>query len=118
VLGVPGRWAFGWSDARIGLAPISARLTPTVLARIESHVAASWPPGPYALGSAAASVVRTIAQGRLRQVTVFTPVEHALDIRRAVVAVPVSLDSSGVRAVHWPALSVRERVLLDGALSG
>jgi hypothetical protein len=49
---------------------------------------------------------------------VFTPVEHALDIRRAIVAVPVSLDASGVRAVQWPALSARERVVLDGALSG
>jgi len=118
VLGVPGRWVFGWTDARIGAAPVSARLTPVALARIESQVAASWPPGPYALGSAAASVVQTVVHGRLRQPTVFTPVEHALDIRRAIVAVPVSLDSSGVKAVQWPALSARERLLLDGALTG
>ena len=117
VLGVPGRWVFGWTDARIGAAPVSARLTPVTLARIESQVAASWPPGPYALGSAAASVVQTVVHGWLRQPTVFTPVEHALDIRRAIVAVPVSLDSNGVKAVQWPALSARERVLLDGALA-
>jgi malate/lactate dehydrogenase len=118
ILGIPERWVFGWSDARIGLGPVTARLTPVALTKIEAHVAASWPPGPYALGSAAASVIRTIAHGRLRQLTVFTPVEHALDIRRAIVAVPVSLDASGVRAVQWPALSARERVVLDGALSG
>ena len=117
VLGMPGRWVFGWSDARIGLGPASARLTPVALTRIESQVAACWPPGPSALGSAAAAVVRAIAHGRLRQLTVFTPVEHTLDIRRAVVAVPVSLDSGGVRAGQWPPLSARERVLLDGALS-
>jgi len=117
VLGVPGRWVFGWTDARIGSAPVSARLAPVAIARIESQVAASWPPGPYALGSAAASVLHTIVYGRLRQATVFTPVEHTLDIRRAVVAVPVSLDASGVKAVQWPALSVRERVMLEGALT-
>ncbi len=118
VLGAPERWVFGWTDARIALGPASAQLAPVALARIEAHVAASWPPGPYALGSAAASVIRTIVHGRLRQLTVFTPVEHALDIRRAIVAVPASLDAGGVRAVQWPALSARERVLLDGALSG
>jgi malate dehydrogenase len=116
ILGTPASWMIAWSQASIGGRGAADILPAVALSRVDALVRASWPPGPYACGAAAASIVRVMATGSARSMTVFTPVEHALDVRRAVVAMPVRLGASGVTEVETPSLSSRERVLLDNVL--
>ena len=57
LVGVPGSWILAWNECTVAGAPITAALPPHVLAQMDRHTQASWPPGPYALASAAARCV-------------------------------------------------------------
>ncbi len=104
-----------WSGATAGGGPLEDRLSPPALARVRRRVERLWPPGPYALASAAARVVEALAGGGSRRVfTCFV----ADGSRRSpsAPAVPVLLNAGGVGEVVAPALSPSERVQLDSAL--
>ncbi len=117
VVGVPGSWILAWTECTVSGAPITASTPAHLLAQIERHTQASWPPGPYALGSAAARLVAGILESSRRRFTVFAVLDGEYDARRVVAAVPATLGLSGIRALHPPDLSTRERVMLDTALS-
>jgi hypothetical protein len=114
VIGIPSHWVVAWSDARFGR-DMTRRLPPHMLLRIEAQIAASWPPGPHTLASAAARVVSSILTASLRQATVFTPAAHYPGQRPVVTATPATFVRSGIRDIHVPVLSARERVLLETA---
>jgi malate dehydrogenase len=116
--GVPGGWVLAWSQAHVAGSNLTAALPAHAILLLDDQVHASWPPGPQALGSAAARVVAIMASGSARRATVFALVERANDVRRVVAAVPVSLDRRGIERVQWPALSERERVKIDTVLAG
>jgi malate dehydrogenase len=116
LVGVPGSWILAWNECTIAGAPITAALPPHVLAQMDRHTQASWPPGPYALASAAACCVAAILHNGRRRLTVFAALDGEYEARRVVAAVPVTLGASGIRSIHPPALSTRERVTLDTAL--
>jgi malate/lactate dehydrogenase len=118
VTGAPGAWVLAWSQAHVAGSNVAAALPPHAILRLDGQVKASWPPGPQALGSAAARVVAVMTSGAARGVTVFTTVERSADVRRVVAAVPAHLDRRGIERVQWPALSERERVELDTVLAG
>jgi malate dehydrogenase len=105
-----------WDEAAIGGRSIPRVLSAAQLARLDARVARLWPPGPYALASAATRIIRT-ALGR-------TPRVHA-----AIVAVtreqgtlgrsaimPVTLLPSGLASIVEPALSTRDRVRYETSL--
>ena len=117
VVGMPGAWILAWNECTVSGAPITAALPAHVLAQMDRHTQASWPPGPYALGSAAARCVAALLRNSHRRVTVFAALDGEYDARRVVAAVPVTLDVSGIRSIHPPVLSARERVTLDTALT-
>jgi malate dehydrogenase len=116
VVGVPGSWILAWNECTVSGAPITGSLPAHVLAQMDRHTQASWPPGPYALGSAAARCIAAVLRNSHRRLTVFAALDGEYDVRRVVAAVPVTLGVSGIRAMHPPALSTRERVTLDTAL--
>jgi malate dehydrogenase len=116
VLGVPAAWILAWNECTVSGAPIATTLPAHVLARMDRHTQASWPPGPYALGSAAARCVAAILRSSRRRLTVFAALDGEYDARKVVAAVPVTLGGSGIRSIHPPTLSTRERVALDTAL--
>jgi malate/lactate dehydrogenase len=60
--------------------------------------------------------VQAILASSRRRLTVFASLDGEYDARGVVAAVPVTLGPSGIRAVHPPPLSTRERVTLDTAL--
>ena len=104
-----------WSGASAGGCPLEDRLSPPALARVRRRVARLWPPGPYALASAAARVVEALAAGGSRRVfTCFVADESRRSPSAPVV--PVLLNASGVGELVAPALSPAERVQLDSAL--
>ena len=116
VVGVPGAWIPAWTECTVAAAPAAGVLAPHVLLRLERQIAASWPPGPYALASAAVRGAAALMHGARRRLTCFAAIDGELHGRPAVVAVPVTLGAGGVRRVQMPALSERERLSFETAL--
>jgi malate/lactate dehydrogenase len=84
--------------------------------RLDARVAALWPPGPYALASAAAKIIAAILGGTRRLVTCFVAPDDSAGTRARPAALPVRLGRTGVVDVVLPELSVRERVRLENAM--
>jgi malate dehydrogenase len=116
VFGVPGRWVFGWSEAVVAGRPVGAVLPPHEINGVERRIRASWPPGPYSLGAAAARVSAAILMRSRRRFTCFAALDGEWRDRSA--AVSLALGPDGITAREEPALSARERVELTTALSG
>jgi len=117
VVGMPDAWIAAWNECTIAGIPAVDVLPPHALRRVEHQLAASWPPGPYSLGSSAARCAAAILGSSRRRRTVYAVLDGEYDVRRVVAAVPVVLGPTGVREVHPPALSTRERVALETALA-
>ena len=114
VLGVPPRWVVAWTLATAAGAPADG-IAPFESARVERLLAASWPPGPYSLASAAAMVIRAALTSSRRRACCFVPVP--LQSRHSVIAAaPVILGPAGIVEVRMPELAPRERVALESAL--
>jgi malate dehydrogenase len=116
VVGAPGRFVCAWNESRVGGAAAAAALSPPELSRLDARIQASWPPGQYGLGSAAAAVACAILRGSPRRHTVFAAVPGAAHGRYAVAALPVTLAAGGIGEVHMPDLSPRERLVFEGTI--
>lgn len=112
VVGVPPRGVVvAWEEASAGGQPLSAMIPPHEIARLTARIPGLWPPGAYALGSAAARVVEGIALGSRRRFSCFVPLG-----RGRVAAMPVELWADGVRRVLEPSLTRQERTMLENAI--
>jgi malate/lactate dehydrogenase len=118
LVGVPGRFVVAWNESRVGGTAATSVLSPPALARLDAQVQQSWPPGPYALGSAASAVACGLLAGSPRRRTVFAVLEGEERRRPVVAAVPVTLDPGGVAVRHLPELSPRERLAFETGLAG
>ena len=118
VLGVPPHGlVVPWSEAAVGGFALERVLSPVQLARLEARTTRLWPPGPYALGLAAAVAAESMIRSSRRALNVLTVLDGELGVRNRVGALPALLDRRGVAEVRVPSLSARERVLLDTALA-
>jgi malate dehydrogenase len=117
VVGVPGRFVCAWNESRVGGAAATTVLTPPELAKLDAQIRASWPPGPYGLGSAAAVVSCALLGGSPRRHTVFAVMTGSEGRRPVVTGVPATLGPGGIAAVHVPELSPRERLVFEGTLT-
>jgi malate dehydrogenase len=116
VVGVPPRSAVvAWEEATAYGQPLSERVAPHVLAGLSARIQGVWPPGPYALGSAAARIVEAIALGSRRRFSCFVTLD-AGPSRHAVAAMPIELWSEGIRRIDRPALTRQERTLMETAI--
>ena len=117
IAGVPPRAAvIGWEAATAFNQPIASVLAPHHASSISSRLPALWPPGPYALASAAAGVVEALANGSRRRFTCFAAVDVASAGRHAVAAVPVEFEKGGIARTLDPALSRHERTAFENGL--
>jgi malate dehydrogenase len=117
VLGTaPASFVVPWSDASIGGYALERVVSQVQLRRIEARVARLWPPGPYALGAAAARVVEAMLQDSRKSYNVETLLGGEFGVRDRVGVVPALLATDGVAHTRVPALNTRERVRLDIAL--
>jgi malate dehydrogenase len=126
VLGVPpgsgpddlggGGFVVPWSDASIGGRALERVLTPVELSRAEARVARLWPPGPFALGLAAARVVDGIVGSSRRAFSVLTVLGGEFGVRNRVGALPVLLSTGGIAHTRIPTLDTKERVRLETVL--
>lgn len=112
VVGLPPNSAVvAWGEATAFGQPITSQMPPHQIAALSARIPGLWPPGPYALASAAARVVEAIATGARRRYSCFVAVS-----RGRVVAMPVELGPGGVRRVLEPSLTRQERTLLENAM--
>jgi malate/lactate dehydrogenase len=111
-----------WSDASIGGHRLEHRLDAPQLARIEGRIARLWPPGPYALGTAAADIAVAMLSASRRSYPVVAVLDGAFGVRHGVGVIASVLSTSGVVGTWTPSLTSREHVrvisaLADGAVS-
>ena len=119
VLGAPPRHiVVPWSQATVGGLSLEGSLSPSRLGRLRERAAALWPPGPYALASAAGRVARSLAAGSRRQLSCFVAVDGEFGVRTQVLAAPVRLGAGGVARIVEPQLNARERTQLEAARTG
>lgn len=117
VTGVPPRGAvIAWEGATAAGQPLGALVPAHRLAAISAFLPALWPPGPFALASAAARVVEALAAGSRRTHTCFVACDSP-PARGTVAALPVELGKGGVQRVVKPALSRQEQTQLENALA-
>jgi malate dehydrogenase len=117
ILGTPPHsFVVPWSDASIGGYALERVVSQVQLRRIEARASRLWPPGPYALGAAAACVTDALLQSSRRSYSVLTVLDGEFGVRDRVGAVPALLTSHGVAYTRVPSLNTRERVQLDTAL--
>jgi malate/lactate dehydrogenase len=117
VLGTPPvGFVVPWSEASIGGYSLERVLSQVELARIEARVARLWPPGPFALGLAAARVTEALVRHSRRAFSVLLVLEGEFGVRGRVGALPVNLSPLGIANTRVPTLNTRERVRLETAL--
>ena len=117
VVGVPPRGAVvAWEEATAYGQPLASQMPAHVIAGLAARIPGLWPPGPYALATAAARVVEALALGSRRRFSCFVAMD-AGPLRAAVGSMPVALGPRGVERVHEPALTPQEKTALANALA-
>jgi malate dehydrogenase len=118
VLGRPPRdLVIPWSDVSLGGHRLSERLEPVQVTRLERGVARLWPPGPYALGLAAARMALAIVGSSRRPHSVLTVLDGEFGVKRRVGIIPARLSPAGIARTWVPPLSSRESVQVMSALA-
>jgi malate dehydrogenase len=116
VLGAPRGFVIPWSEASIGGYSLGVVLEQVQQLHVDAVSRRLWPPGPSALGAAAAHVVAALVRSSRRAYSVLTVLDGEFGVRRAVGAVPALLSPAGIVRTREPRLSTRERVQLETAL--
>ena len=117
VLGAPpSGFVVPWGEASIGGYAMPRVLSQVQLARIESRTACLWPPGPYALGAAAALVAAAILSGSRQSFSVLTPLGGEFGVKGRVGSLPARFGRLGIVATRVPELDTRQQVQLQVAL--
>jgi malate dehydrogenase len=117
VLGVPPHgFVVPWSEASIAGYGLERVLTQVQLARIDARLARLWPPGPFALGLAAARVVDAITSSSRRTFSLLTILDGEFGARGRPGVLPAVLSTSGIATTRVPTLNTRERVRVENAL--
>jgi malate dehydrogenase len=112
----PSGFVVPWSEASIGGYSLERVLSQVQLTRIEARSARLWPPGPFALGLAAARVTEGLVQHSRRAFSLLIVLGGEFGVRGRVGAIPVHLAPSGIIGTRVPTLNTRERVRLETAL--
>ena len=102
-----------WDEASIAGRTATEVLSAAQLARLDARIARLWPPGPYALGSAAARMVRTALTRTPRVHAALVAVTRDEGSPGRSAMMPVTLAAGGIAALVAPALSSRDRVRFE-----
>jgi malate dehydrogenase len=118
VLGIPpAHTVIPWEDATLGGFALTRLVDEPSRRRIASRVAALWPPGPYALATAAALAIEAVGGRTRRLVSCFIAPDTSGGQRSRTAAMPARLGPAGIIDVVSPTLSVVERVALENAVN-
>jgi malate dehydrogenase len=119
VLGTPpAGFVVPWGEASIAGYAMPRVLSQVQLSRIEARAARLWPPGPYALGSAAAEVAAGILSGSRRWFSVLTQLGGEFGVKGRRGVLPARLGPRGILETRTPDLDTRQQIQLQVALGG
>ena len=117
ILGIPpSHTVIPWQDATIGGFALTRRLDERARRALAVRIARLWPPGSYALASAAAAIVEAMAGRSRRTACCFVVPDTGSGTRARAAALPVRVDAAGIAEIIQPTLSVVEQVALDNAM--
>ena len=105
-----------WESAAVGGVALTSIVDEPARRRLQARIAASWPPGAYALACAAAAAIDVICGRSRRTLTCFIGPDTSAGVRARTVAMPLKLAASGIVEVLEPALSAAEQTALDNAM--
>ncbi len=112
IVGVPPHGGVvAWEEAGAFGQPLSSALAPHEMSALSARIPGLWPPGPYALASAASRIAEAIVNGSRRRFSCFVSLGHG-----QVAAMPVDLNEDGVLRIVEPSLTPQERTLMNNAL--
>jgi malate dehydrogenase len=109
----PDRIAIPWNEASVAGHSVASVLRPPQMNQVERRLRGLWPPGPGALGTAAALFCESVVMGSRRIVSAFVSLDRDNGTRAPVCAWPVSIGPSGLDRVTAPVLSGRDQVVVD-----
>ena len=112
----PDRIAIPWADASVAGHGIATMLSPHHLSQIERRLQGLWPAGPGALGTAAALFCEAVAAGSRRIFSAFVSLDRDNGTKAPVCAWPVAIGSAGLERVTSPALTGRDKIVVDEVL--
>lgn len=112
----PDKVVIPWSDASVAGHGLTSVLTPPQVNRVERRLRGLWPPGPGALGTAAALFCESVVTRSRRIFCAFVSLDRDNGTRAPVCAWPVAIGPSGIERVTTPVLSGRDRVVVDEVL--
>jgi malate dehydrogenase len=105
-----------WHAASANGAMVDQLLDQGALRRLDAKVRYLWPPGPYALASAASRIIEALIFGSPRTFCGFLAAGSGAGAGAAV-ALPLRIDATtGARALDLPSLSAMQRSALDAIL--
>jgi malate dehydrogenase len=112
----PAKIVIPWSQASVAGHGIASVLTPPQLTQVERRLRGLWPPGPNALGTAAALFCESVVTGSRRIFSAFVSLDRDNGTRAPVCAWPISIGASGLERATTPVLSARDQVAVDEVL--
>lgn len=112
----PDRFVVPWTEASIGGHSAASLLGPSQIHLLEGRISAMWPPGPGALGAAAALFSEAVVTGSRRFLSAFVSLDRDNGTKAPVAAWPVAVGPTGLERVTSPALMGRDRVVIDEVL--
>ena len=117
IMGVPpDRMVVPWADASVGGQSIASMLTPPQLNLLEKRLRGLWPPGPSALGTAAALLAEAAVTGSRRLFAAFVSLDRDNGTRAPVCAWPISVGPGGIDRAATPHLTERDQIIVNGVL--
>jgi malate dehydrogenase len=117
VLGVPpAHIVIPWEDATFAGFALTRLMDEPTRRRLGARVAALWPPGPYALATAATMVIGAMAGRSRRSASCFVAPDTSAGRRTRTGALPVRFGPAGIVEVLTPSLTVVEQVALENAM--
>jgi malate/lactate dehydrogenase len=112
----PDKMVIPWEGASVGGHSIASLLTASQLHQLERRVRGLWPPGPNALGTAAALFCEAVAGGSRRLFSGFVSLDRDNGTKAPVCAWSVSIGPGGLERMVTPTLTRRDRVVMDEVL--
>jgi malate/lactate dehydrogenase len=112
----PDKMVIPWGTASVAGHGAATIMSAPQLNRVERRLRGLWPPGPNALGAAAALFCESVVAGSRRILCAFVSLDRDNGTRAPVCAWPVSIGPSGLERVTAPALSGRDQVVVDEVL--
>ena len=102
-----------WDEAAIAGRTATQVLNAAQWARLDARIARLWPPGPYALASAATRIIQSAVMKTPRIHAALVAVTRDEGAAGRSAMMPVTLQPAGLAALVRPSLSTRDRVRFE-----